>query len=762
MGKALLSDPQNNIRKGQELGTGITQKVYKGKTVQGYESSIGSSQAIKLDKGRIFFSTDYDEALDAREKMERKYALAKGAPAETLTWDKFSKEPGFEEFLEKEIKTNKNFQKILKKEKLTINSPKEKIFNTIKKYNSYSNSIDPKIPASLKILPKNAFGNLIKKYDSFKRDFGTISYKELASKIDGVSESKIRDFINDSKKKLPSEGAQTTRKGGQLTSRIRRGIQFVNALKDSGIDIVRTGDKEFLRFKATDNQIENLKQNFNFQPKGGSNVPLLEKFSQASKKTTEYKTRKYGTDLSNIIALNRNLNNKLKFISNNYTEFKDLRKFIKNNPKLLNLVEASFDPIKGEMTKVSLNKIPDEALRGRVQMQIDHIRGRGTVNYDKATKKILDGLDIEYPKNLYIVPQSINNSTKRLVENWVANNPNETNKIKKIENWFKKRDLSFYDTNKKIIRGAEPAETSTDIIRLGLDVEKVLNDPIIDKTTGQTVIEDGPKLLKSINKRNLFLTNFVEKVKSVRGGCRAVVTGALGGPIDTCEAIIKADPKAAAVKLNNAITATKGPLKDLKEDSQKLINVFEVKEKPTELTNLPETNLRWNNDVGAFETTNGDIASQSDIKKYAADNPMEVKVGEEPLKAATNKSVLANVGKAMARVGAPLPTAVLDSYFIGQQVKEGKGTAEIASNPLNWLGLATMEPLSKVAGIAEGGAFNKALRLGLNPATIRGITRFAGLPGLAISTAMTAYDQYQKYKDGEGFIFNLLNQKGTE
>ena len=52
---------------------------------------------------------------------------------------------------------------------------------------------------------------------------------------------------------------------------------------------------------------------------------------------------------------------------------------------------------------------------------------------------------------------------------------------------------------------------------------------------------------------------------------------------------------------------------------------------------------------------------------------MEVKVGEEPLKAATNKSVLANVGKAMARVGAPLPVAAIDAYFIGQQVKEGKG-----------------------------------------------------------------------------------------
>ncbi len=174
-----------------------------------------------------------------------------------------------------------------------------------------------------------------------------------------------------------------------------------------------------------------------------------------------------------------------------------------------------------------------------------------------------------------------------------------------------------------------------------------------------------------------------------------------------------------------------------------------------------ETNIRWNNDIGAFVTPNEDIASQADIKKYAADNPIEVKAGETPLKPATNKSVLANVGRTMAAVGAPLPTALIDSYFIGQQVKQGKGTAEIASNPLNWLGLATMEPLTKAAGIAEGDGLKKVLRLGLNPATIRGITRFAGLPGLAISTAMTAYDQYEKYKDGEGFIYKLFNKEGT-
>ena len=169
--------------------------------------------------------------------------------------------------------------------------------------------------------------------------------------------------------------------------------------------------------------------------------------------------------------------------------------------------------------------------------------------------------------------------------------------------------------------------------------------------------------------------------------------------------------------------------------------------------------IKYNKEIGAFVTGNEDIASQSDIKKYAEENPMEVKVGEEPPK--VNKSVLKTVGKTLSKVGAPLPTALLDSYFIGQQVKDGKSTEEIAKDPLNWIGLAAMEPLSKVSGIAESGGLNKALRLGLNPATIRGISRFAGLPGLAISTAMTAYDQYKKYQNEEGFLYNLFNKEGN-
>ena len=57
------------------------------------------------------------------------------------------------------------------------------------------------------------------------------------------------------------------------------------------------------------------------------------------------------------------------------------------------------------------------------------------------------------------------------------------------------------------------------------------------------------------------------------------------------------------------------------------------------------------------------------------------------------------------------------------------------------------------------GKVNAALRLGMSPGLIRGVSRFAGIPGLAISTALTAYDQYNKYKNEEGLIYNLFNDK---
>ena len=214
------------------------------------------------------------------------------------------------------------------------------------------------------------------------------------------------------------------------------------------------------------------------------------------------------------------------------------------------------------------------------------------------------------------------------------------------------------------------------------------------------------------------------------------------------------------LQLENRIGCKRGCfIQTVTQEPQKVMNLV----KPVSATttnNFRETGLKYNSELGSFETPNGDIASQNDLKKYAIDNPMEVKVGEPAELPKPNKSVLKTVGKTLAAVGAPLPTALLDTYFISKQVEEGKSTAEIASNPLNWLGLATMSPLTRAAGLADkSGKLSSVLRLGLNPGTIRGISRFAGLPGLAISTAVTAYDQYNKYKNQEGFIYKLFNKE---
>jgi len=166
--------------------------------------------------------------------------------------------------------------------------------------------------------------------------------------------------------------------------------------------------------------------------------------------------------------------------------------------------------------------------------------------------------------------------------------------------------------------------------------------------------------------------------------------------------------------------------------------------------------LKYNPEIGAIvNTTTDDVASQAELKTWADDNPMPVKAGTS-----VKPGLLRKTGRALAHVGLPLPTAALDTYFIGRQIEEGRDATEIAKDPFNWLGLATMSPLTKAAGYADkSGKLASVMRLGMSPGMIRGATRFLGLPGLIISGGLTAYDQYQKYKNKEGFIYDLFNRE---
>ena len=535
--------------------------------------------------------------------------------------------------------------------------------------------------------------------------------------------------------------------------------------------------------------------------------------------------------------ITRQLNDKIKANPN----------IVLNNKKLIDKLSVTVDGdgniIKSKPTIYELDK-----------------RGLFEIEHQRDVRKAGAMKDFPYNRNPILGPYNRSGGFKDMAEKFIEKNPDPNNsKVKKIIEKAKELKITLQPEvptgtfKTKGIGYKQPASATGKFIEYAKStLPELVDDKIgLSGFTGDTkMLETGLGL-----KRGTVVDSFVEKVKSVPGGCRTVVSKALGGPIGKCEAIIKADPEKAALKLNNAITATKGPLKDLKEDSQKIVRLYRGIEpaKQTELykagkgmpgmydeslkgrfffknpedaryyaqrqgtltgkvlsvdvpekyvnigekvskrrrgprlsdevilpkkfvgketVNIPQTamaragaiveKLKYDNIKGAFVNVNkGDsVAPQSEIKQYAVDNPMEVKVGEPAKLPKPNKSVLKTVGKTLAAVGAPLPTVLLDSYFINKQVEEGKSTAEIASNPLNWLGLATMSPLTKAAGLADkSGKLSSVLRLGLNPGTISGISRFAGLPGLAISTAVTAYDQYNKYKNQEGFIYKLFNKE---
>ena len=179
----------------------------------------------------------------------------------------------------------------------------------------------------------------------------------------------------------------------------------------------------------------------------------------------------------------------------------------------------------------------------------------------------------------------------------------------------------------------------------------------------------------------------------------------------------------------------------------------------------PEGMLKYDSVVGGFIDPKNptQVINNAQIKTWAAENPMPVQAGTEDAFKPIKKNFLKTVGKTLAKVGAPLPTALLDSYFIGKQIQDDKPAVEIAKDPLNWLGLATMSTLTKVggitnAGVATPGTMNTILRLGMSPAGITAISRL-GYVGLAVSGALTAYDQYNKYQNEEGLIYNLFNDK---
>ena len=463
----------------------------------------------------------------------------------------------------------------------------------------------------------------------------------------------------------------------------------------------------------------------------------------------------------NLKTLLRGAQDNLNSTIQGYND-KGLRSFLKKYPKVLKNATMWFNGATGKINYTPLSDIYKKdynmsKLRDNLKFEIEHNRSindywKNLTTEGKITAKNKLLLDAEFAHNLSVDTSRYNKGAKTAIVNWMEKNPHRTTEIAALEKELGELGHRFYAGGEWKGRGVEIKSGYRDTV---MDSWKTA----LEKSTGLKWDDQ----LKNVSKRRwegamkeVMLDPKQLRILGTFFGCPGTfksydeggrVRLASGGQGLSACVSTKLKQPGSVEKIAQLPEETGGALGKLKNVAKGFLNFFVPK------PDMPS--VKYDDTLGAFVDTKTDnIASQAELKTWADEHPMEVKVGE------AKPGILRKTGKALAHIGLPLPTAAMDAYFIGRQVEEGKSPTEIAKDPFNWLGLATMDPLTKAAGMTEkSGKLASALRLGMSPGMIRGASRFLGLPGLALSTGLTAYDQYQKYKNKEGFVYDLFNRE---
>ena len=274
----------------------------------------------------------------------------------------------------------------------------------------------------------------------------------------------------------------------------------------------------------------------------------------------------------------------------------------------------------------------------------------------------------------------------------------------------------------------------------------------------------------------------LEAVEASPTSCKAFLNKAVGGPSLNCIDTINKDPIKAAQQLSET-KATSAAVGKVKNVAKGFLNIL-GKGKTFAITagvgagagalvkqfrnDEPDTYLSDENQMKAMlvDTFEEDTLGKAGIGGELAAAGLAVPGSSALYKARRGKgfgvarSALGPVGKAASGFATPLGMALTTPLNVASQIRQGDSLEDIATNPLNYLGPAFAGTLTREAtrGMNPQAILAKGLRLGMSPGTVRGVSRFFGLPGLALSLGYEGYDQYKKYKEGEGFIYDLLNK----
>ena len=521
--KAGLVDPENKVKKGQELGKGIIQRVRPNGTIEYAVTSVGGDNPISY-KG----ANAYKNAQTKRAEQVKKYKIGEVKDYKgKYNYKDLIKDKDFEKFWKAKVDakdadsilqgqgSREGIQKVIKKHNLKPNDY-EGIFNKLLEEVRISEAVRKgrgKL-GQTKLVSPAIVDNLMETFkNAYKPNIGTIDTKAMG-KLLKLSDGELEKLMTFIDKDYPAEELRLAKSSD--VSRTSKAAIVKNKLKAAGITVTkhgRKGEGSRYRFKLdkdinkADKKFKQLEKSKTFGFSKEYKIPKYpksykDKFTTLSKLSDEYKKMGYSKDRGAIHQLTKALNNAVKGMTD-----AEVRAFVNDNPKIKNLVTARFNARTGNIDNIPLSQMSTAQIRQNLQFEQDHIRGRSTVKYDAGTKKILDGLGIEYPKNLYIIPKAINMSTKRAVENFVSDYPEETKKINKINKWFKKNNLSYFNRRTEKYGGAKPSKSSVELKHLGItktsQLKNLFSGTYKDSSGKKRVItKDVNKLINVINERN--------------------------------------------------------------------------------------------------------------------------------------------------------------------------------------------------------------------------------------------------------------------
>jgi len=270
-----------------------------------------------------------------------------------------------------------------------------------------------------------------------------------------------------------------------------------------------------------------------------------------------------------------------------------------------------------------------------------------------------------------------------------------------------------------------------------------------------------------------YLNNFIKNVKGTKGACRILIGKAIGGNVDTCEAIIRQDPEGAARKIasledsSSAVTKVKNAaLGFLKSPGVKRFGIAGVAGTVgaaivKEFNNNDPTTYLSNEDQQksllvsmALDPVAPDF-ERPDILDYqlpaagatiagatALSAPTTIKASRSRALGVEQKGLTRTAGRVLGRglgvAASPGLLAPLAAMDITRQISEGDSPMDIATDPLNYLYPAFADQTPKLTrGLNP--LFRKAANLGLGKVGLRALSR-AGIVGLAASLGIQGYN----------------------